>query len=283
MYSEINTVQIILYLSSVANYVFDKVDAYTPMCIQKYASHTVYYMKCGFANWTNYRIEPLSTEWICLYWITQSDDSALPPSTLSPFAPAYTYTYTDIYQFFTLTPPNFLKIMTTLSRLIMVPFSTKEVILTISKKNTRSTRILYHAPLSSPTDPTPPISENYKDDYMKILNFFRDIYSKLASYVCEKPPVSQLTHPHFLAVSYTHPCMPNKAIDIQIPVEDYREKNEILSCAYILRLLEYQPDKNTVFDNRYTIKIIDQHIKQVDLTYNQYIRMDAKSYEIITL
>ena len=57
--------------------------------------------------------------------------------------------------------------------------------------------------------------------------------------------------------------------------------NVILSPLFIKRYLEYQPEE-FIFDENYTINLMDDTINMITLTYSQSILLSENSYTIIT-
>jgi hypothetical protein len=85
----------------------------------------------------------------------------------------------------------------------------------------------------------------------------------------------------FLSIEYEHPDM-NEPICIKLPTSFYLEGNCILSAAFINQWLSTcgQP---FVFDNRYTIYIIDQDVSSISLSNKEYITiLSDKKYTICT-
>ena len=281
VYNNTNTLQILFYLSSFTNYMYDKIDIYTPNIVKEYAKYAAYYIQYFSASYSGYSIEPLTTSWICLYWTSYQ-----PSSNNENILTANVYEYNDIYHFFSFTQKNLLKNIKIFMHIITPPFLTNEVVITIAEKDKRITRILYQSPSNiCSTCRVPPIQPNNEDtiDFFQIFQITKKAYFKLANlvsiYFSQK---SIQSHIKFLAVSYTHPSMKHKIIDLVIPYNDFCENNEILSYTYIMRLLEHQPDQDYVFDADYVIKIIDNNIQEVELTSNQYIQLSTDSYKIIT-
>jgi hypothetical protein len=83
----------------------------------------------------------------------------------------------------------------------------------------------------------------------------------------------------FLGVTYSHPKMTNK-IDIEIPKTMCMVDNEILSPAFVLRCLKYQP-QSYVFDMNYEINIIDGNINSYKIRSNQYAVLGERDIRII--
>jgi hypothetical protein len=264
MYNNINTVQIVLYASSIANTLYDTYDAYAPQALKSCVSHTGYLVQWTAAKWGNYRIEPQSAPWICIYWRTEkwiplaTDDSAKFQS----------IEYHDVYHIFTIVYNLFQRIEKLVS-IITPSFSTKEVMITIAKPEKRITRILYQS-----TEDT-----DGEDESFKVFDFFKKVYAVLEGIFFAKK--SKRSKVQFLAVSYTNICMPDKSVDLQIPADDWYENNEILSYTYVLRLLEYQSNRDVIVNDEYVIKIIDGDIKTVELRSNQFIRLSIQGYEIV--
>jgi hypothetical protein len=84
---------------------------------------------------------------------------------------------------------------------------------------------------------------------------------------------------HFLSVTYKHPEM-QTSIDLTINNGWFMEGNEILSRSFIFRELYYQ-SKSFVFDEKYTLEIIDRNINIIELGYYEYIEIKNDSYEIV--
>jgi hypothetical protein len=84
----------------------------------------------------------------------------------------------------------------------------------------------------------------------------------------------------FLTVEYTHPKMQNR-ISIELEQGLYFTNNVILSALFIKRYLEYHPEE-FIFDENYTINLMDNNINMITLTYSQSILLSEDSYTIIT-
>lgn len=85
----------------------------------------------------------------------------------------------------------------------------------------------------------------------------------------------------FLSISYHHPNM-NEPIDLNLDKCYFIQNNEILSACFILMFLSYQ-SQPYYFDNKYTIKLMDNDLNEITLQNNQFIRLLDKGYEIVTL
>ena len=83
----------------------------------------------------------------------------------------------------------------------------------------------------------------------------------------------------FLTIEYTHPKMENRLI-MNLEDDLYFTNNVILSALFIKRYLEYQPEE-FIFDENYTINLMDNNVNMVTLTYSQSIMLSEDSYTII--
>jgi hypothetical protein len=82
----------------------------------------------------------------------------------------------------------------------------------------------------------------------------------------------------FIVAEYTHPKM-SKAISIDIPKGYYLAGNELFSPAFIQRFLELQKEYY-IFDDEYVISILDSEVEEHKITFDQYVKLDEKSYSI---
>jgi len=67
-----------------------------------------------------------------------------------------------------------------------------------------------------------------------------------------------------------------------LPNEMYCVNNSIFSKAFVRRSLEYQ-EKPFVFDDRYTIDIIDSNVTMHTMTKNEYMKILVDEFKIISL
>jgi hypothetical protein len=75
-----------------------------------------------------------------------------------------------------------------------------------------------------------------------------------------------------ISVNYVHPDMA-EPIDLSfISGEMYCVGNYLLSTAFVRRCLEYQPTP-FVFDDRYTIQVIDSNVDMHTLTHSDYMKI----------
>ena len=82
----------------------------------------------------------------------------------------------------------------------------------------------------------------------------------------------------FISVNYVHPKM-NSPIALNIDKSMLLTQNELFTPTFVRRYLDYQ-EEEFVFDMNYLIKIIDSDINMIELTSNQYIRIDKDKYAI---
>jgi len=115
------------------------------------------------------------------------------------------------------------------------------------------------------------ISMRMDDKYIyKVCDMDSDSYDVLP---CELSKVK------FLSIEYTHPEV-LKPIILEIDKNAYLVGNEILSCTFVKRALEYSCNiKN--FDTDYVLKIMDNDLKTFELKSNEYIKLEKDSYKII--
>ena len=262
-YSQIDTLQIVMYTSNAWNQLYEFFDTYTPGIIKTATYQAVYLCNTASARFIGYQIEPYESQWISLSWTSfiVTDTSA-----------QYGTIYQDIYHF----RPSLTNIVKNIEGIIHIvnPISlTNEVVIFIVNNGKRIVRILYQPRMFKRT---------MIEEKKQIFQFFKTIYDNIEMVFFAKHHINP-SRVRFLAVSYTHPNMGTHIIDLEVNPDYFIEKNEILSYTFISRLLEYQSDKSYVFDDRYRVKIIDGNIQTVELTSNQYVVLGVRDYQIITL
>lgn len=87
--------------------------------------------------------------------------------------------------------------------------------------------------------------------------------------------------PSILSVEYQHPTM-KSSILLHIDSGYFITNNEILSPMFVKRCLEYQSE-SYVFDNTYTLKMMDSNIQFHTLNSNQYAVIKPNDFEIVTV
>lgn len=85
----------------------------------------------------------------------------------------------------------------------------------------------------------------------------------------------------FIIAEYTHPKM-SKPITLDIPKGYYLVGNELFSPAFVQRYLELQKEYY-VFDDQYIINILDHEVNEHKITFDQYIKLDEKSYLVYNI
>lgn len=215
--------------------------------VKNIVDKTSYNFKSMVASYNNHRIEPFNTNWICVSILLLNDTEHIISDN---------YAYIEHYQY--IKPHinedisriqhynNCLRHLTETAQAICNSDNIKETMVTMKAGDIMFTK-------------------TYNKDL--IMNEDEQLYLNVQSKVS------------FISVEYTHPNMKNKII-MAIPKNTYFVNNIILSSAFIKRYLEYQPE-NYVFDDNYTIQLMDNNINMFSLKCNQYILIKEKSYEVI--
>jgi hypothetical protein len=85
----------------------------------------------------------------------------------------------------------------------------------------------------------------------------------------------------FLSVHYEHPDLPN-GLRLIIDPQYMMVGNHLLNRVFVLRLLSYQYNRgNYVFDDRYSLKIMDSNINICTVGSNQGIVLGEKEYVVV--
>ena len=85
----------------------------------------------------------------------------------------------------------------------------------------------------------------------------------------------------FLSVHYEHPDLPN-GLRLIIDPQYMMVGNYLLNRVFVLRLLSYQYNRgNYVFDDRYSLKIMDSNINICTVRSEQGIVLGEKEYVIV--
>jgi len=85
----------------------------------------------------------------------------------------------------------------------------------------------------------------------------------------------------FLSVSYKHPEM-ETSIAMEFPETMYEIGNVVFTPMFVKRYLEYQP-LSYVFDDRYTLDIIDNDMNMLTLNNHQYGLLTEDGWSIIDM
>ena len=80
-----------------------------------------------------------------------------------------------------------------------------------------------------------------------------------------------------ISISYNHPAI-SESIELTIPIEMYCVGNHLFSAAFVRRCLEYQ-QLPFVFDDRYTLTIIDTNVTIHTISSTEYITVTADGIE----
>jgi len=115
------------------------------------------------------------------------------------------------------------------------------------------------------------ISMRMDDKYIyKVCDMESDSYDKLP---CELSKVK------FLSIEYIHPEVKNPIV-IEIDKNAYLVGNELLSCTFVKRALEYSFNVKN-FNTEYVLNIMDNNLKTFELKSNEFIILEKDSYKII--
>jgi hypothetical protein len=105
-------------------------------------------------------------------------------------------------------------------------------------------------------------------------------YVSLCSHDMSKPivpsPLDMIMNTP-ISVSYNHPAI-SESIELTIPIEMYCVGNNLFSAAFVRRCLEYQ-QLPFVFDDRYTLTIIDTNVTIHTISSTEYITVTADGIE----
>jgi len=208
----------------------------------EYSCYLVEYVKSLFFD---YRIEPFNNNWISISYVDQ-DESA--KKTLS-FIFEETYDELDTIHFF----KNSVGIVEYCDD-FKDWHNTAKTILINEKK-------VYDCLISMRVD----------DKYIyKVCDTESEPFETLPS---------ELSNVKFLSIGYIHPELKNQIV-IDIDKNAYLVGNELLSCTFVKRSLEYSSNfKN--FDTDYILTIMDNNLKIFELKSNEYIIIEKDTYKII--
>ena len=85
-----------------------------------------------------------------------------------------------------------------------------------------------------------------------------------------------------ISIVYKHPDMTEDIDLLFLPDEIYCVNNSLFSKVFVRRSLEYQ-EKPFVFDDRYTIDIIDSNVTMYTMTKTDYMKILVDEFKIISL
>jgi hypothetical protein len=208
----------------------------------EYSCYFVEYVKSLFFD---YRIEPFNNNWISISYVDQDEISK---NTLS-FIFEETYDELDSIHFF----KNSIDIVEYCDD-FKDWYNTAKTILIKEKK-------VYDCLISMRVD----------DKYIyKVCDTESEAFETLP---CE------LSNVKFLSIGYTHPELKNQIV-IEIDKNAYLVGNELLSCTFVKRALEYSSNVKN-FDTDYVLTIMDNDLNIFELKSNEYIIIEKDTYKII--
>ena len=208
----------------------------------EYSCYFVEYVKSLFFD---YRIEPFNNNWISISYVDQDEGGK---KTLS-FIFEETYDELDTIHFF----KNSIDIVDYCDD-FKDWYNTAKTILIKEKK-------VYDCLISMRLD----------DKYIyKVCDIESEPFETLPS---------ELSNVKFLSIGYIHPELKNQIV-IDIDKNAYLVGNELLSCTFVKRALEYSSNVKN-FDTDYVLKIMDNNLNIFELKSNEYIIIEKDTYKII--
>ena len=113
-----------------------------------------------------------------------------------------------------------------------------------------------------------------------IMKYSNRYFVSLCSHDISKPivpsPLDMIMNTP-ISISYNHPAI-SESIELTIPIEMYCVGNHLFSAAFVRRCLEYQ-QLPFVFDERYTLTIIDTNVTLHTVSSTEYITVTADGIE----
>ena len=85
----------------------------------------------------------------------------------------------------------------------------------------------------------------------------------------------------FLSIEYTHPSL-SSTIVIELPRSMFYTGNEILSSAFVKRVLEYNVPHH-VMNEDYTVVVMDNMLQTIKLGIHDYILLNERAYKVCSL
>ena len=226
-----------------ANYLYD-----TYPFVRKNTDKVCYAIDYCNAHFNGYRIEPLCDTWISLTTLDKSNTELFLGDK---------YIYSEQYYYFN-------SITNTILSTDDLYKQCLEYVSEIAKSR------------YSPTTTETMITMKVSDKYLCASFFNADNHTT---------PICTLTpnkgNNYFLSIEYTHPNM-SAGIVLDLPTNVYNATSNILTPAFIKRYLEYQ-SLPYVFDMRYTLKILDTNINMFNMRSNQHIKINDRSYVVVTI
>lgn len=210
---------------------------------------SIYFQKYLTAQFYNAEIEPLRTNWICTSMLLKRDPYRYVGDA---------YSFIESYEFMNLSSIN---------HETMEPFFIENYKESVDCGNSFVTNHKYIKEIL--------VTMKVADKYISTMRF-GDTPSSLTSEF--RLPTQPLKY-NFLSAEYKHPLM-KKSVVLKLLPEIYYENNEILSMGFVKRALEHQME-NYVFDDTYSLMILDSDVHSFVLKSNQYVVLEAYTYKIV--
>lgn len=103
---------------------------------------------------------------------------------------------------------------------------------------------------------------------------------------CVRDQAAQLipSDVRFLCIQYLHPQMKGSPIELTIPPGMMMVGNQLLTPAFVLRLLEHTVGTHYgfIFDLNYTLSVMDSHIRMFNLCSTEFVVLDETTYTIVS-
>ena len=196
------------------------------------------------ANYNNYRIEPFDNNWVCISILLNNDENLFTGNK---------QIYLENYQH--------IKSHTTPD---------------VSKIEYYNNCLSYFGKMATSIAK----SDNNVIETMVTMKLDDGITNNSFNKTTDEPKYSNIrSNATFLTVEYTHPKMQNRII-MELEKELYFINNVILSPLFIKRYLEYQPEE-FIFDENYTINLMDNNVNMITLTNSQSILLSENSYKVV--
>lgn len=120
----------------------------------------------------------------------------------------------------------------------------------------------------------------YMDDDTIVIMKWDGLYKISRATTPLKPQTYDLekSKVRFLSVEYTV-SQESVCVSLTVPPEMFIQGNELLSHAFVRRLLEYQAE-HFEFDFNYRLKVMDGDVNEFELNNKQYIILGETGYEV---
>lgn len=210
---------------------------------------SIYFQKYLTAQLYNAEIEPLRTNWICTSMLLKRDPYRYVGDA---------YSFIESYEFMNLSSIN---------HETMELFFIENYKESVDCGNSFVTNHKYIKEIL--------VTMKVGDKYISTMRFGDTPPSLPNDFHLPKQPLKY----KFLSVEYKHPLM-KKSVVLKLSPEIYYENNEILSMGFVKRALEHQME-NYVFDDTYTLQVLDSDIHSFVLKSNQYVVLEAYTYKIM--